>query len=239
MEQPRLSHVGAQGRYISGSGQFTEANILQLSEKVSQVTSEFDKIIVIDTRIESHGFINGLPVEWKLPNLGKSAEEILADEKLRLLEIFQDKVINDIEVHSVSTEMEVIAALHGFEYVRLPTLNQSRPSDSTVDLFLDIIKNNPQSWLHIHCHVGKGRTTVFMVMYDMFYNAKDLEFEEILERNKAIDGQDLEKHKDETDLNPDKRSLYEERLEFVKRFYQYCREADPQNISWQDWFQNQ
>ena len=63
-----------------------------------------------------------------------------------------------------------VAAVHGLEYMRLATLDFYRPSDRVVNKFVELIKNNPNSWLHLHCHVGKGRTTTFMAMYDMFYN---------------------------------------------------------------------
>lgn len=226
----KASTIGIEGRFISGSGQFTAANVSLLADKVKQVAGEVDKIILLDARLESHGFINDLPVEWKVKhddaNLNKSVDDILKDEKDRLLEIFKDKIVDKIVVKTVSTEEEV-AALNGFEYVRLPTLDRSLPSDEIVDAFLELIKNNPNAWLHVHCHIGKGRTTTFMVLYDMFYNAKDLKFDEILFRHKIIGGSNLNK------------SGSKERLEFLKRFYRYSMESDPQNVTWQAWLQEQ
>jgi protein tyrosine phosphatase len=106
-----------------------------------------------------------------------------------------------------------------------------------VEIYLDIIRNNPNAWLHVHCHVGKGRTTTFMALYDMFHNARNLEFIEILDRQKEIDGQDFMKHRTKSNLDARKHTLFEERISFLENFYRYCRESDPQTVSWQDWLQ--
>lgn len=258
-QKPNISNVGYT-KNLSGSGQLTEFNFSSLVAKVKEVTQgEFDKIIFVDLRLESHGFINGLPVEWKTKNndynLNKSVDEIKAVEKNKLLEILNNKILTvvskikidntsteqtenisterEIEIFSVATEEE-IAAVHGLEYIRLPTLDHYRPSDSIVNDFVELIKNNPNSWLHFHCHVGKGRTTTFMAMYDMFYNAKDVEFQEILTRQKAIDGEDLMKHLKKP-MDERKRKFSEERFEFLTNFYNYCKNSDPFTTSWDVW----
>lgn len=245
---------------LSGSGQLTESNFSSLVAKVKEDSlGEFDKIILVDLRLESHGFINGLPVDWKTKNndynLNKSVDEIKADEKNKLLEIISNKTLTvesknnrdhtsteqtenisterEIEIFNVATEEE-IATIHGLEYIRLITLDHYRPSDSIVNDFVELIKNNPNSWLHFHCHVGKGRTTTFMAMYDMYYNAKDVEFEEILSRQKAIGGEDLMKHLKKP-MDERKRKFSEERYEFLSNFYNYCKNSNPAVTSWDDW----
>jgi protein-tyrosine phosphatase len=237
-----FSHIGIQGHYLSGSHQFSGKNISKLLGKVKQITDAFDKIIVVDLRMESHGFINDIPITWKVKNsdanLGKTSAEILQDERDRLIGIFENKVIGDIEVQNVYTEEEVVLK-NKFEYVRLPTLDHSRPSDQVVDDYLDLIKNNRNNWLHVHCNAGMGRTTTFMVLYDMFYNSKDLEFEEILDRQKQIGGQDFTHYLTKANIKPRTLLLSTERLEFLKSFHKYCRESDPQYVSWQTWLQQQ
>lgn len=257
-QNPSISNVGY-SKNLSGSGQLTESNFFLLVAKVNEVTQgEFDKIILVDLRLESHGFINGLPVEWKTANkdynLNKSIDEIKITEENELLKIISNKTLTvmskikidtstgkaenisnerEIEIFSVATEEE-IATFHGLEYIRLPTLDHYRPSDRIVNDFVELIKNNPNSFLHVHCHVGKGRTTTFMAMYDMFYNAKDVEFEEILVRQKAIDGEDLMKHLKKP-MDERKRKFAEERLEFLANFYKYCKNSDPFTTSWNVW----
>lgn len=80
-----LTQFGIEDKFISGSGQFTKENIQKLSEKVQQVSQNLEKLIVIDLRMESHGFINGLPVTWKVENgddnIQMSPQEIILKEK--------------------------------------------------------------------------------------------------------------------------------------------------------------
>jgi protein-tyrosine phosphatase len=140
---------------------------------------------------------------------------------------------NEIQIFRVETEEE-IASAYDLKYIRLPTLDRYRPSDSIVNDLVEVIKNNPNSWLHFHCHVGKGRTTTFMAMYDMFYNAKNVGFEEILTRQKAIDGEDLMKHLHRT-MDERLGKFSQERFEFLKNFYNYCKNSDPFATSWDVW----
>lgn len=262
-QKPIISRIGYT-KNLSGSGQLTESNFSSLIATVKKATEgKFDKIILIDLRLESHGFINGLPVEWKTQNsdynLGKKIEDIKASEKALLLEIKSKKTLTvqneksteenekeqddkeksekEVQVQSVATEEEVAVA-YGLEYVRLATLDHYRPNDNLVDDFVKLIRNNPNSWLHLHCRAGQGRTTTFMCMYDMFYNAKSLDFEEIVERQRAIDGQDLFKHHKKP-MDERKSKFSEERLEFLIKFYDYCKNSDPSAISWQEWLKAQ
>lgn len=235
---PSVSDEGIRGRLISASGQFSEFNIPQLAEKVQLLAANVEKVIIIDLRMESHGFVNGLPVTWKVKyndaNLDKSLREIFEDERSRLSEISQNGIVDDVVVKSISTEQD-LAAHMGFEYVRFPIQDHTRPSDEIVEGLLTLIKENPHAWLHAHCAVGIGRATTFMVIYDMFYNAKEVGFEEILERQKEIGGQDFKKYRGKENLDPVKRQWYDERLEFLIKFYQFCKESDPQRITWQEW----
>lgn len=236
-----VSSIGTQGRYISGSGQFSATNLYHLSDKVKSIAGQM-KIIIVDLRLESHGLVNGLPVKWKNTNVGKSLKEIRADETKRLWELLFGKTIKakneaTVKVKEVTREEEFLAVQQEFEYQRFPTRDHSHPSDEIVDNYLELIRKNPNAWLHLHCAVGKGRTTTFLTLYDMFYNAKVVSFDDLLKRQKAIGGEDFKKHINKPNKDSEKQNLYEKRLEFLERFYKFCNEADPQNMSWKAWHQ--
>lgn len=233
-----LNETGVSGRYISGSGQFSSENLKELAPKVRSIAGEVDKIILIDLRLESHGFINTVPVAWKGDqNLDKSIEEIFDDETTRLQDLFIAQEIDGYPIYFIATEQE-LAIENEFEHVRLPTLDHSHPRDEIVDEFLNIIKDNPASWLHVHCAVGKGRTTTFLAMFDMFYNAKDVSFDEILKRQKEIGGQDFKKYLDTPNKHPKKQALFLARLAFLEKFYQFCHDENPYEMTWQEWIAN-
>ncbi len=79
-----------------------------------------------------------------------------------------------------------------------------------------------------------------MAIYDMIHNAKSLSLEEILDRQRAIDGADLKNLP--IDNNTQKEawnsSLSKDRLEFLEEFHKYCRQADLRTQTWSNWNQN-
>lgn len=242
--EPNCSHVGLENRHLSGSGQFSAMNFHQLTDHVSKLTQKVDRLVIIDTRMESHGFINGQPIRWKAnpePNLGCGAQEIIQNEKSRLMQLFRMHAFRGLIVDSAVAEEELISLFAMrypelcLEYVRMPTLDHCKPDDATVAAFLELIKYHPHSWLHVHCHVGKGRTTTFMALYDMFFNAKKLSFEEIIARQREIGGQDLIESASKASLSAERQAAYQERLKFLREFYRYCHEADLNSTSWIDW----
>jgi hypothetical protein len=111
-----------------------------------------------------------------------------------------------------------------------------RPRDSVVDEFVPrALSGHAQGWWHhFHCRGGAGRTTVFMVMLDMLVNARDVPFDDVLERNSVLSGYDP------TVLPPpsDPRRPYaKDRIGFLKAFYQYAKDRASSRVppSWSDW----
>ena len=52
-----------------------------------------------------------------------------------------------------------------------------------VQLVNSELKDN---WLHFHCKQGIGRTTTFMIMYDIMKNAKEVSLDDIVKRQVAL-----------------------------------------------------
>ena len=67
---------------MSGSAQFSENQFRSLAADLRQRSGD---VYIVDCRLESHGFINGIAVSWcgvnNGANLGKTVEEVEADEK--------------------------------------------------------------------------------------------------------------------------------------------------------------
>jgi protein tyrosine phosphatase (PTP) superfamily phosphohydrolase (DUF442 family) len=232
---------------LSGSGQYSEEGL-----KALLLTLKQPRVLLIDLREESHGFVNGEAVSWFVPqdtiNRGKPCQQIVEDEQRRLstllqagnatLYTVQEKdafngvsraTAQSIAVRAVCTE----SALHA-EYARIPVPNHRKPSDEAVDAFIALVRrNSSQRWLHIHCKAGVGRTTTFMTLYAMMQTAKALSLEEIIEQQKAIGGKDL------LALPPPsswKYALLKERQEFITQYYLYCKaNTDHFQTSWSAW----
>lgn len=219
----------------SGSAQFTTKNIGLMKKAIGNMP-----IFIVDLREESHGFINHFAVSWlgedgkNKGNKGLTKEEVLKDEAKRLnsIKLKEPITIKNKEIipTKVQNEKELVEKNKMF-YVRIPVTDNERPSDEMVDYFIKLVRKLPKdSWVHFHCKAGIGRTTTFMVMYDIMKNGKQVSLEDIMERQVLIGGKNL--------LKPSYKpgSYSSERSEFIKNFYEYVKEnKDGFNTSWSQW----
>ncbi|MDI9217757.1 GxGYxYP domain-containing protein [Clostridium tertium] len=177
---------------MSGSAQFSESALSLIKASIPDNFS----IISVDLRQESHGFINGIAVSWKnsdnSANKGLSLPEVLSTENKLLKSIKLDTPItfhNNKETvvpKSVQSELELTKSKE-IEYVRIPVTDGQVPTDDMVDYFIDFVSKLPNdTWLHFHCKAGIGRTTTFMIMYDIMKNYKDVSLNDIIKRQVVL-----------------------------------------------------
>lgn len=113
-------------------------------------------------------------------------------------------------------------------YERITVRDGGIPTDDMVDYFIKFVKSQaPNSWIHFHCKEGVGRTTVFMIMYDMMKNCKNAGADDIIKRQLAL-------------LNSNKANIKsfnnDKKIDFLKKFYDYCRaNGDNFNTNWSEW----
>lgn len=222
---------------ISGSQQFSENNIPILVKGIGTNLS----VTIVDLRQESHGFINGLPVSWansnNNANEGLSLKQVLVDEAEKLKSIklnvsisFYNKPAETIIPTKVQDEGELVKS-KALGYSRITVKDGGIPTDDMVDYFVQFILSEPKnSWLHFRCKHGVGRTTTFMIMYDMMKNNKVASADDIIKRQL-----ELSNIKDK-----DKESFYNDRrISFLKRFYDYCKiNGDEFKVRWSDWIKS-
>lgn len=234
-----LDHRGFKELRSSGSGQFSE---LELKKMLTEISAP--DLVIVDLRQESHGFLNGNAISWyKIyndNNKGKTHKKIEQDQLALLTELsYQSK----IKIHSMrkllapkSIQLEELSLkpknvisepvlLKNYQkkimhFKRFYITDHYAPTVSNINSFINFIKKLPKdSWLHFHCRAGKGRTTVFMVIYDILHNAKHVSLEQIFKRQ-AIGGKDLR-------VLPAKDSYkYAQallRLKLIEKFYAYCK----------------
>jgi hypothetical protein len=235
----------------SGSGEFTEKSLQTIARKLPG-----KKLIVVDLREESHLFVNGMPVTWYADydwaNLGKSRNAVEKDEIKKQESLLKEKFTTlykvtkkgshgeigttnayPLRVNTVKTEKAVVKDA-GYEYFRIACPDHRRPQDTEVDRFVRFVRElDPSTWLHFHCRAGLGRTTTFMAMYDMMRNSQQVSFKDILIRQNQIGGANLFKV---NNSDPVKAYYAQQRLDFLKKFYEYCRtNKDGFKTSWTQW----
>ncbi|MCD9022039.1 fused DSP-PTPase phosphatase/NAD kinase-like protein [Cohnella silvisoli] len=233
---------------ISGSGQFTEGGLAEMRKRFGKV-----HCIIIDLRQESHGFFNGKAVSWfgihNEANQGLTGEQVEQDQKEKLnflanatsvrFDQLEGKSVDwdgELNPIKVSSEKELVTS-QGFQYVRFYVTDHHRPDDDVVDLFIAFVNaltENPL--LHFHCRLGIGRTTTFMLMFDMMRNAKDVSFDDILGRHILIGGRNM--YEMDPVNEPYKYNSAVNRLDFIRQFYAYCAEnQDRFKTVWSEWIE--
>lgn len=239
---------------MSGSGQPSEVGLSALYEHIRELTMA--PVYLVDLRQESHGFVGGNGVSWysqhNLANRGKRAAEIESIEKEQLaamvnqpmeaVPLGQEDTASFVSVQTVvkhpTTEREAAVRL-GFRYVRIAAPDQMWPDAPVVDDFMDFYKSLPAEpvWLHFHCQAGHGRTTVFMVLYDLLRNPQ-LPLEAIVARQTALGGSNLL-----APVTGEGRTaeLNRDRSAKLRLFYQYVQEnsAAGYPVKWSDWLKKQ
>lgn len=248
------SRLGMEKLRISGSRAFSAGEYRAILQRIPAAP---EQIYDVDLRGESHGYINGCAVSWYKDNdwgnKGRRHGEIVKSERQMLASINElpfinvgvlgadKKIVPDKyytwPVKQAMTE-EAMAAGYGSRYLRLTLTDHLTPQHQEVDRFLRFYRQLPEdAWLHFHCFAGKGRTTTFMVMYDMLKNADKVSFDDIVLRQFAVGGIDL------TAYNPAKpvwrQQAVSERIEFLKNFYRYVRENSQLQKSWTRWCREQ
>ncbi len=192
-------------------------------------------------------------------NLNKSSADVQKDEVQKIAALKSEKNVKvygfhpndeekkgwpdiiDCKIYSypivtITSEKDLVNS-HGLHYARIPITDDSGPSIRAVDEFLSLFKEHKDSWLHIHCEAGEGRTTTALAFFDMFYNAKKVDFETIAKRQSLLGNHNLLLIRQST---PSHQKADLDRLETLKSFYQYCKNNnDDYKTTYSVWLKSQ
>lgn len=224
---------------IAGGGQPSKTTLAHLHEQLG--LPDDTPLWVIDLRQESHGYLNEDAVSWhgvaNAANRGKTAEAVEMDERQRLADAVGTNVQavpmgHYDEAHipytfaesvtSFATERHV-ARKSGLGYVRIAATDMRWPEPQAIDDFVNFYRSLPKEhgWLYFHCQAGQGRTTTFMVLYELLENPS-AKADEAIAHQRALGGADLSSGA---------------RYEGICRFAQYVRENRATDFAqrWSNW----
>lgn len=251
VEGPVPSREGLDTLKAAASAQFSKYSLEQALKKID------GPVWIVDLRNESHGFVNGIPISWYSPgnqsNIDESDDNIQRQEEMLFKDISRqgailaNKIIEkrhgnivktkplDLKVTKANTENSLISGLN-LNYLRIGVLDHHKPNDPEVDFFVNFIKTLlPDQWLYMHCRGGKGRSTTFMVMYDIMRNIDKVSLDDIVKRQALLGGSDLF-NISETEDDAWKKEAAIERKKFINKFYQYVKHSKGlYQTSWSQW----
>ncbi len=236
--------------YVSASAQPSPAAITTLRDKIREINPDA-KIFIVDLRQETHGFVNSLPVSWHVEhnagNAGKNSHEVILSEREQLCDLrgvettFKPLGKADTQLFKpvtivprvIQTEQNVVEELDLY-YIRFAAADMQFPAPEIVDDFVSFVVMLPaDAWLHFHCHAGHGRTTTFLVMYDIMKNPQ-LSLEEICRRQYLLGGTNLLLEPEGDDWSS---RMARDRAKKIRLFYEFVQGTRSEQIGlpWSEW----
>lgn len=248
------SRKGLDRLNISGSAEFSVGEFKKLVSVLKKQAK--GPIYIVDLRQETHGIFNGNAVSWfgarDWGNIGKNKNDVLKDEMRRLCAAKGKSLIvtmldegkksidpKPMKINSVMSERQLVEQ-NGLYYYRIAATDHIWPSPENIDDFISFIGTLPDhAWLHFHCRAGKGRTTIYMAMYDMMKNP-DISLEDILSRQYLLGGNYIAYEMNKPKQNQWKAAYYHEKAAMIAKFYQYVQETHANHFTmrWSRWLKS-
>lgn len=232
-----ISILGLKDINIAGSHEFSEQAICAVLRENPIIS------VVVDVRQETHFFVNGNAVTLFAPknwgNKGLSDDQILKNEEILYKTLREKRSLTLQEIYDkdprnpklfrekpvafnypvILSEEETVQS-KGLSYIRLFVTDSMIPNSLEVDRFIEFVRMLPrQTGLYFHCRDGRHRTTMFMALYDMMINAKLVSFKDIIGRQFYLGGVNL----NEIEKSGYEHTLSQQRLAFLKKFYEYAK----------------
>lgn len=142
-------------------------------------------------------------------------------------EILKDKIIPESEM----------AKKHGFGYINIKIESKLVSVDENVDKFVDFVDSLPKdAWVHFHCRLGKGRTSIMLNLFDIMKNAPSVPLNDIVRRQYLLGSRDLFDTKVWLTNSTYSLKALTNRKKFVEDFYAFiCQRKNGGIQKWSDW----
>lgn len=202
--------------------------IVNFPELSSKLHPKQNPVIILDSITAYHGYINTTPTTFYGYHRPKPDLRYLA----RRL-IFTGTT--DMDQTLVKSEGEM-AKDYGFGYKNIKIHSKALSSDEVVDDFIEFVDHlKPETWVHFHCRMGKGRTSIMLVMFDILHNAPSVPLNDIVKRQHLLGSENL--------FNVVERKggtysaeMLENRKNFILKFYDFATQRKTGGIlKWSDW----
>jgi len=211
-------------REINASGG-AAVHFFDLKRRLSHIKA--NKLIV-DGMTEFHGYLYGIPTTFF------AYQTDLYSWKYTLRRLLFTGTTNVCAKDVAPEGPEAIK--NGFSYVNLNAGSRFLPSDKKIDEMVKVFEELPKNtWVHFHCHHGKGRTSMMLVMLDIMKNAPTVSLTDIVKRQHLLGSEDLLNTVVWRKGSYTKEEL-EQRRDFITEFYDFiCQRKTGGAQFWSEW----
>jgi hypothetical protein len=204
----------------------TSVRFLDLQRRLSGIKGPK---IIVDGMAEDHGYIKGIPTTF----FGYQREGNLHLKHLlrRWIVTGTFGMLPNLVVPELQTAKD-----YGFGYKKVNIGSKFIETDTNIDEIVEFYKSvPPDAWLHFHCAHGKGRTSILLVMLDIFKNAPAVALEDIVKRQYLLGSEDLFNLEVWKKGTYDRKTL-EARKKFIQEFYEFVCQLKAGGIQrWSEW----
>lgn len=212
----------------SGSAQFMKSQYENMKKKWPLEKN----VIVVDLRQELHFFLGDRPVsffnQYFVYNVGRDnidelEKEISCSYFPTHYYRFMEKQKKRLQYFSILNKTPLMRECEVVDtgYKRFYVTDRRFPTPDVLDDFLLWVKQlPPDTWLHFHCRGGKGRTTTFMMLYDIWKTKASLPFAIYLKRQIDLGGTNLAFLKRKNEYLAFHTG---QRFKMLRKFYQYIK----------------
>jgi predicted protein tyrosine phosphatase len=196
-----------------------------LKDSLSHVNK---KIIIVDGIRQYHGYIKEVPTTF-------FAYERHDPDWRHFIRRLIYTGTTQIRPDLVAPEKE-LAEKHGFIYENIKIDSKVRTPDEAVDDFVAFVDSLPDDvWVHFHCRLGKGRTSMLLIMFDTMKNAPKVALKDIVKRQHLLGSENL------FNTVARNRGTYHSstlmrRKQFIEAFYEFIYQRKEGGIQkWSEW----
>ncbi len=185
-------------------------------------------LIIVDGMWEYHGYINGIPTTY----FGYQKQDLDLRYLLRRL-IFTGTTRARPDL--VTPEAKV-AKSYGFGHKNIKIDSKALTTNQAVDEFVAFFDAlPPNTWVHFHCRLGKGRTSMMLVMLDTMKNAPKVALADIIKRQHILGSENLSNTISKKGGTYTSETLTN-RKKFIENFYEFVCQRKAGGIQrWSDW----